>query len=63
MKSNVLQKDRIALIKLNQALSPQERLSAFYQHSLLLSLLASARKEGPKKDVPSAIRVTPSSQK
>ena len=39
MKSKILQDDHDALIKLNQSLSSEEKLEAFYRHSQLLSQL------------------------
>ena len=42
MKSNILKANHKALIKANKAMTPQERLMAFYRHSRLLSKLARA---------------------
>ena len=56
MNSRILQQDRKDLIQLNRALSPQERLEAFYHHSSLLSQLSLARKAGQKKDAESSFR-------
>ncbi len=51
MKSRILQQDHHDLIKLNQSLSPEERLVAFYYHSQLLSQLSLIRKVERKQDI------------
>ena len=50
MKSRILEQDRDDLVRLNRALSPQERLEAFYHHSQLLNQLSLIRKTGKKKN-------------
>ena len=49
MKSNILQQDHQELVKINQKLSPQERLVAFYHHSRLLCQLSLLRKKVESK--------------
>ena len=62
MDSRILQQDRKDLIQLNRALSPQERLEAFYHHSRLLSQLSLARGAGKKNDAKSSFSNPPLSQ-
>ena len=45
VKSKILLQDHQDLVKLNQSLSPEARLVAFYHHSRLLCLLSLAGKE------------------
>lgn len=51
MKSSILQEDHNDLIRLNRALSPEERLVAFYHHSYFLKQLSLVRKAGKKQDI------------
>lgn len=45
IKSKILKKDQDALIKLSKAMTPEERLMAFYHHSQLLHRLAQSNKK------------------
>lgn len=54
MKSPILQQDHDDLIKLNQSLSPEERLVAFFHHSRLLSQLSLVRKVKKNQDIDSS---------
>jgi len=40
MYSKLIKQDQQALLEINKAMSPQERLMAFYYHSRLMSKLA-----------------------
>ena len=50
MKSKIIEQDHDDLIELNRALSPEERIEAFYQHSQLLVQLSLTRKADAKQD-------------
>jgi len=52
MESNVLKKDHQALIDLSRAMSPEERLEAFYQHSHLLVQIQESGKAFSKRASP-----------
>jgi len=52
MESNVLKKDHQALIDLSRAMSPEERLEAFYQHSQLLVQIQESGKVSSKRASP-----------
>ena len=51
MKSRILEQDHEDLLKINRALSPEERIKAFYHHSQLLTYLFLAGKEKKPKDI------------
>lgn len=59
MISKILQQDHNDLIRLNQSLSPEERLVAFYHHSKLLSQLSLVRKVEKKQDIDSSAHHLP----
>lgn len=60
MKSNILKQGYEALIKINKAITPQERLTAFYQHSRLMNQLARAGEKARKKPAQIPHASTPS---
>jgi len=64
MKSKVLEQDHNDLIQLNRSLSPEERLEAFYYHSLLLNQFVLTRKTAHKHydedNGPGSVRFTSS---
>lgn len=62
MQSRILQQDHQDLIKLNQSLSPEERLIAFYHHSFLMAQLALAGKVEKRQDKGSSTPPSPPSE-
>jgi len=54
MKSNAITQDREALLRLSKAMTPKERLVAFFKHSRLVCRLSLAGKLRRKAVLPRA---------